>query len=108
LNTPSDRFLASSAREGLWKFQQVTPDVILADLGMPMEDGYWFIKEVRKLDPAPRGRVMIIALTAYGQEHERTALAAGFDHFMEKPVELEQLCNIIENLTTATRTARAS
>ena len=99
--------LASSAREGLWKLQQVTPDVILVDLAMPIEDGYWFMKEVQKLDQA-HGRVRTIALTALGREHKQTALAAGFDHFMEKPVELDQLCNIVEKLTTAKRTARAS
>jgi len=99
--------LASSAREGLWKLQQVTPDVILVDLAMPIEDGYWFMKEVQKVDQA-HGRVRTIALTGLGKEHERTALAAGFDRFMEKPVDLDQLCNAIENLMTSKRTVRAS
>jgi len=100
--------LASSAREGLWKFQQVTPDVILVDLGMPVEDGYWFIKEIQKLEQA-HGRVRTIAFTAYGkEEHEQTALAAGFDRFVEKPVDLDDLCNAIKKLTTPKRAARAS
>src|SRR5436309_5764120 len=39
--------IAASARDGLAALGQVAPDVLLVDLTMPIEDGYWFIDQLK-------------------------------------------------------------
>ena len=92
--------LAGSARQGLAELQKVIPDVILADLAMPDEDGFWFIREVRKLTPEGGGMIPTIAFTAYGNEHEHLALAAGFNACLLKPVHLDEVCAVIQKLAS--------
>jgi CheY-like chemotaxis protein len=64
------------------------PDVVLTDIAMPGQDGYWLVGEIRALaDPAARS-VPVVATTAYGWVHPRErALAAGFVDHLAKPVE---------------------
>jgi CheY-like chemotaxis protein len=70
------------------------PDVILLDIGMPGMDGYAVAREVRV---RPGGRaITIIALTGWGQEQDvEHARAAGFDHHLVKPPDLEKLRHIL-------------
>jgi CheY-like chemotaxis protein len=73
---------------------QRAPEVVLVDIGLPGLDGYEVARRIR----AARGsRVLLVALTGYGQpEDHRSALAAGFDVHLTKPVELERLVAVIE------------
>jgi len=61
------------------------PEMVLLDLGMPKVDGYEVCRQIRA---APwGGRMMLIAQTGWGQEHDRRRThAAGFDHHVIKPV----------------------
>jgi CheY-like chemotaxis protein/two-component sensor histidine kinase len=70
------------------------PDVALLDIGMPDLDGYEVARNFRQ---ASWGRqVRIVALTGWGQEEDkRRALAAGFDHHLTKPVDLQALERLI-------------
>jgi CheY-like chemotaxis protein len=88
---------ATTAREAIRQARALPPDVIVCDLGLPGEDGYWLIREVRALDGST-GAVPVVALSA-GREHsfERT-LAAGFDAYMRKPIDPWELCGIIAGL----------
>lgn len=66
-----------------------SPGAMIVDLGLPMKDGYQVAREVRA---ALGRRVRLIALTGYGQPEDKLrALNAGFDDFLIKPVELEQI-----------------
>jgi len=88
---------ASSAREGLELLKVSQPDVIVCDIGMPEEDGYTFISEVRKLSPHDGGSTPAIALTAYVRVEDRMrALAAGYQMFVPKPVEASELASLIQ------------
>lgn len=95
--------VAQSTGEALVRFEQVNPDVVVSDIGMPGEDGYSLIKRLRA---AERGRrVPAIALTAFaGSEHRDRALDAGFDVHFSKPVKLAELINTVAEL--AARKAR--
>ena len=63
------------------------PDVLVADIGMPEEDGYSFLRRVRTLSAAEGGAIPAAALTAYAQPEDRDrALAAGFQEHLPKPV----------------------
>ena len=64
------------------------PDVLISDIGMPDEDGYEFIRKLRRLPPEKGGQTPAIALTGYASRKDRErALAAGYHQHMAKPVE---------------------
>jgi CheY-like chemotaxis protein len=81
-----------SAEEALAALQWERPDVLLSDLVMPGKGGYWLIQQVRALPPERGGVTPAAALTGLtGPEHRASALQAGFQLHVEKPVGLEAL-----------------
>jgi PAS domain S-box-containing protein len=71
------------------------PDVLVADLGLPGEDGFALLAKVRSMHPG----VLAIALTAYARAADRErVLRAGFQHHAVKPVDPQALVKIIANL----------
>src|SRR5262247_2507693 len=79
---------AGSAAEAMEVFSQWRPDVLVSDIGMPIEDGYVLIGKIRALPPENGADVPAIALTAYASaQDKRNALAAGFQRHLAKPVE---------------------
>jgi signal transduction histidine kinase/ActR/RegA family two-component response regulator len=88
--------IARSAEEGRrWLVQRV-PSVIVADLGMPIEDGFSFIRSVRQ---SHARAVPAIALSAYADQRSRdAALAAGFTAFVAKPTRLDTLLGVVAAL----------
>jgi PAS domain S-box-containing protein len=88
---------AESVKEGLELLVGWKPDVIVCDIGMPQEDGYTFISEVRKLSVDQGGAIPAIALTGYVRVEDRMrALAAGYQMFVPKPVEATELASLIQ------------
>ncbi|MEG5140773.1 MULTISPECIES: chemotaxis protein CheB [unclassified Microcoleus] len=74
-------------------------DVLISDIGMPEEDGYFLIREVRALAASAGGEIPAIALTAYAGDKERDrAIEAGFQTHIAKPVKPVQLGLIVANL----------
>ena len=68
--------------------------VFILDIGLPVMDGYELARRLRA-DPATADAV-IIALTGYGQAHDRVLTkAAGFDHHFVKPIDIEQLSKVL-------------
>ena len=90
---------ASSSSEGLGRVVAARPDVIISDIGMPEEDGYSFIRRVRKLAADAGGRTPAAALTAYARaEDRRQAMQAGFEMHVSKPVEPAELVTVVATL----------
>jgi PAS domain S-box-containing protein len=74
-------------------------DVLVSDIGMPGEDGYWLIREVRSLDADHGGHTPAVALTAYATEADRErALAAGFQAHVSKPIEPDAFISAVAAL----------
>ncbi|MBD2165268.1 CHASE domain-containing protein [Calothrix membranacea FACHB-236] len=91
---------AASAAEALAAVPQFHPDVLVSDIGMPKEDGYVLIRQLRGLPPEQGGRIPAVALTAYARSEDRTqALLAGFQLHIPKPVNPAELVAVIANLT---------
>jgi CheY-like chemotaxis protein len=85
--------VAGTARAALQLAQETRPDVIVSDIAMAGEDGYWLVNEIRRHADTTINRVPVVAATAYGREHSRVrALAAGFMDHLRKPVDPELLC----------------
>jgi signal transduction histidine kinase/ActR/RegA family two-component response regulator len=83
-----------------------TLSLIISDIGMPEQDGYDFIRQMRAL-PGEAGRVPAVALTALARsEDRRRALLAGYQTHVSKPVDPAELVAVIASL--AGRTGRAS
>jgi PAS domain S-box-containing protein len=80
--------LAASAPEALDALVRRRPDVLVADIEMPGEDGYSLIKSVRSLPVGQGGATPAAALTAFARAEDRwRALDAGFQLHLAKPVE---------------------
>ena len=78
---------ASSAGEAIRALKFFRPDVLISDIAMPDEDGYELIQKVIALGVVPA--IPAIAITAYAKREDRErALAAGFQRYLSKPVEL--------------------
>jgi CheY-like chemotaxis protein len=87
---------ASNAADGLRLVQEQRPDVVLSDIAMVGHDGYWLVREIRRLGDESVRHVPVIATTAYGREHSRArTLAAGFSEHLSKPVDPDLLCRTI-------------
>jgi signal transduction histidine kinase/FixJ family two-component response regulator len=89
---------AASAAQALDVLQARHIDVLLADIGMPDEDGYSLIRKVRALH-GKKGSVPAAALTAFVRDEDRTrALEAGFHLHVAKPIEPPELVAAIARL----------
>jgi signal transduction histidine kinase len=88
-----------SAREALDTLRRWRPDILMSDIGMPGEDGYALIRQVRALPADCGGRIPAAALTAYAREEDRKrALAAGYQLHVAKPFSAHELIAAISNL----------
>lgn len=95
---------ASSAAEGFQAVRQHQPDLILSDIGMPVEDGYEFLIKLRQLSDVEGGDTPAVALTAFARsEDRRRALMAGFQMHLAKPIEPSELLAVASTFCVATR-----
>jgi PAS domain S-box-containing protein len=91
---------ASSTEEALEAVHRKRPDVLLADVRMPVSDGYMLIRTLRtREDERKLRRVPAVAVTAYASTSDREkALAAGFDQHVAKPIDPEDLTRLVARL----------
>jgi len=88
-----------SAAEALEMLQWFQPDVLVSDLGMPNEDGYSLIRKLRARESDGHKPIPALALTAYVRIEDRVrALSAGFDMFVPKPVQPNELIAAIASV----------
>jgi signal transduction histidine kinase/CheY-like chemotaxis protein len=90
---------ASSAAAALEVLTWYKPSVLVSDITMPSEDGYSLIAKVRAAETTSGEHLPAIALTAYVRIEDRTrALSAGFNMFVPKPVDPNELITAILSL----------
>ncbi len=94
---------AASAGEALEAIEEQRPGVLVFDIGMPGEDGYWLIRRVRALPAERGGGTPAVALTAYARTEDRVrALTAGYQVHLAKPVEPAELIAAVASLAGRT------
>ncbi|MCF2443395.1 PAS domain S-box protein [Dyadobacter sp. CY345] len=88
-----------NGKAGAEAVETLEPAVVLCDIGMPDLDGY---KTARLIRQGNWGRnVTLIALSGYGQQEDKQrSKEAGFDGHLIKPVNMEELQKLINNLMT--------
>jgi CheY-like chemotaxis protein len=94
---------AGSASEALLAIDTHQPDVLLSDIGMPINDGYTLIQRIRQLPPERGGKLRAAALTGYGSDADRQrAIEAGFQAVIIKPIIPDAL---LENIRALLQTS---
>jgi signal transduction histidine kinase len=89
-----------SAQEALIELERQVPHILVSDVGMPVMDGYELIRRVRALPADKGGKVPALAITAYARPEDRfSALRAGFQMHLAKPVRPDELLLVLARLT---------
>ena len=92
---------AASVREALQALDELRPDVLITDIGMPDEDGYALIRRLRARGGDHGGGTPAIALTGYVTPEDRDRLqGAGFQLHLPKPVEPSEVVAAVASLAT--------
>jgi CheY-like chemotaxis protein len=86
--------VAFDGKQALEALDTFKPDIALLDIGMPGMDGYELARRIRA---TPRGsKLVLVALTGWGQaDDKKRAADAGFDEHLTKPVDPDQLTQVI-------------
>jgi signal transduction histidine kinase/CheY-like chemotaxis protein len=95
-----------SAGAALARLDKLRPDVIVSDIGMPLHDGFYLARELRKHEQraSKKHPVPLVALTAYGRVEDRVKiLEAGFDSHAIKPVEPAEFSTLLGTLVASRR-----
>ena len=99
---------ATSARTAYAIVQLGNTDILLSDIGMPGEDGHDLVQRLRNTE-GPVRLTPAIAITARVSEDSRErALAAGFDRYMTKPIDVDLLVSTIGELAALAGERRIS
>jgi CheY-like chemotaxis protein len=79
--------------DALDAFESFKPEIVLLDIGLPEMDGYEVATRLRHTRAAVEP--LLIAVTGYGQADDRErSKAAGFDHHLVKPVDIQKLLDL--------------
>jgi PAS domain S-box-containing protein len=90
----------------LQRIEEVRPNVLVIDLGMPEMDGFELIRRIRSGGPAIR-HLPAAALTAFARSEDRTkALRSGFEMHLSKPVDPGELVASVATLAKRVNTER--
>jgi PAS domain S-box-containing protein len=88
------------AKGALERARRERPEVLLLDIGLPDMDGYELARHLRS-QPESAGATLV-ALTGYGQSQDRKeAEQAGFDHYLVKPADMEQVNEVLAEAARA-------
>ncbi|EAI7266231.1 butyrate response regulator transcription factor BumR [Campylobacter coli] len=86
---------AQNGDEGLKKFKKFKPDLIITDIAMPIMDGLDMAKEIKEIS----NDVPIVVLSAYSEkERLLRSIDIGIDKYLIKPIDIDELFKVLENL----------
>jgi len=99
-NCGADVAAFATASDAFAALDRLRPTVIVADIALPGEDGYSFIRRVRAHSTPAIQAIPAIAVTAYATIPDRAeALAVGFQQHLPKPIDPGRLIQVIRELT---------
>ncbi len=90
---------ATNARDALEALRKAKPDVLVSDIGLLGGDGNALIRRVRKLPDREGGAIPAVAVTAHVRDEDRLrAYVAGFQRYVTKPLEADDLLDALRSL----------
>jgi PAS domain S-box-containing protein len=96
--------MAASAAEAFDCVSASEIDLLICDIGMPDEDGYSLMRRIRTLPSPEKRRIPAIALTAFAKEEDQQeATAAGFQRHLSKPINPDDLIEVVASLASLLR-----
>ncbi len=91
---------AANVADAIEAYRRARPDVLISDLGMPDQDGFDLIRQVREIESRRGGHVPAVALTAFARSDDRQrALRAGFEVHLSKPVSPSEVAAVVAELS---------
>lgn len=88
---------AMNGKEGLEKAAEYKPDLIIADLVMPVMDGFELIRQIRS-DTLLKDTCIIASSASVFEAEQCASIAAGADEFLPKPISADSLLDMIRSL----------
>ena len=85
---------AENGLEGLEKIRQSQPDLVIADLAMPVMDGFELLKQIRSAKDLQHQKI-VVSSASVAQAYRQMSLDAGGNDFLAKPVEISELFNLL-------------
>jgi CheY-like chemotaxis protein len=99
---------AEDGEEGLRRFEEKPPDLVLLDIQLPRMNGLEVTARIRELDQAAGRHTPIVAITAYAMRGDRERfLAAGMDAYVAKPIQTAALLAAMNAVLSGTSAAPA-
>jgi CheY-like chemotaxis protein len=81
--------------------EETNPELVLMDIQLPGQDGFALLRQIRQ---SPRSTLRVVALTAHAMAGDRErALAAGFDGYITKPIDIRNFPALISRALTGER-----
>jgi CheY-like chemotaxis protein len=92
--------VARRGRDAVATAREFKPQIALLDVGLPDMDGF-ALARLLKADPDPElQQIRLVALSGYAQSADtKSSKEEGFDHYLVKPVDVEQLLSLLESLS---------
>jgi len=94
---------ATDGEEGVKKFLEIEPDLVISDISMPKGDGFNVAILIRSKERSLGKKVPILLISAFhdNQSNKENALRCGADAFLSKPFTQKQLIEAVHNLIPA-------
>ena len=93
---------AANGQEVIDRLDAASPDLVLLDLEMPVKDGFATLAEIRNHPRFSRVPVMVVTAKAMLLDRDRI-LAAGFDAYVTKPIDIAKLRERVDKLLCSSR-----
>ena len=91
---------ATDAKIALELLAKMKPNVLVLDINMPDHDGIWLVREARQLGYLEDVPTLAVSALDPASEHVR---GAGFDAYLRKPVEPDELCLTVHRIARPPR-----
>lgn len=90
-------YYAENGLEGLRKFEEHRPDIVMTDIQMPVMGGLEMAAQIKQISPA----VPIVVMSAYSESHYLlSAIEMGIDRYILKPVDKKRLVSTLDDLVS--------
>ena len=97
--------LANGGEEALGLFKSNVFNLVITDIKMPVMDGLQLLQEIRKMG----SKTDVIMVTAYGEvESYLKAMSLGAAEYINKPIRIKELKQIVHKVLTEQRTRSGS